>query len=152
MTDRYYYNRTNRGVSQMSRNDDKIMELKKLIEDKKLSLAQGIKFEPVTNCSLELNEVRYNLNVLNRDEIIYLLLEFNMLLISAKDLGLDKEYKVSGYTLDDWITDLKVKLEMTMQKSKEAELLRMERKLDKLLSDDKRVELTLNDIENELKL
>ena len=93
-------------------NDDKIMLLKSQIAEKKKGLKTKKKFSPLTNCSIELDGVRLNLQVLNREGLTHLLVKLNSYLLSAVDLGLDEEYVISGYVIDQWITDIKLKLEI----------------------------------------
>lgn len=133
-------------------NDNKILKLKEEIAKKKEELKNISRFSPVTNCSLELYGERYNINTLQKDKIIELMVVLNSLQLSAKDLELLEDYIISGYKPIEWITDLKAKLSILTQKAEENKLKQMETKLDKLLSDDKKVELELNDIENMLKL
>lgn len=64
-------------------------------------------------------------------------IKLNAYVLSAKDLGLLDSYNVSGYHIQDWITDLKLKYEILNRKEQEQKLKTMESKLDKLLSDDK---------------
>lgn len=132
-------------------NDAKILKLKEEIAKKKEELKNISRFSPVTNCSLELNGERYNINTLTKDKIIELMIKLNMYIISAKDLELLEDCIISGYKPIEWITDLKAKLLILTQKTEENKLKQMESKLDKLLSDDKKVELELNEIENMLK-
>lgn len=71
--------------------------------------------------------------------------------MSAKDLGMD-DFEISGYSVISWIKDIKSKLEISNVKKQQSDLKAMERKLDKLLSDDKKTELELDDIAALLKL
>jgi hypothetical protein len=131
----------------MSKNDDTILALKEKIEKQKKEL--GAKFVPITNCSLELNGVRYNIHTLNSNEkntIMELLIKLNSQLDSAIQLGFDKEYKISGFTIYEWIVDLTAKMKVVSVKDKERELKTMEAKLDTLLSTDKKTELELQAI------
>ena len=64
--------------------------------------------------------------------------------MSAKDLGISLE--ISGYNIVEWITDIKCKIEIFEYKKKETELKALEVKLDKMLSDEKKTELELNEI------
>lgn len=131
----------------MSKNDDTILALKEKIEKQKKEL--GAKFVPITNCSLELNGVRYNIHTLNSNEkntIMELLIKLNSQLHSAIHLGFDKEYKISGFTIYEWIVDLTAKMKVVSVKDKERELKTMEAKLDTLLSTDKKTELELQAI------
>jgi hypothetical protein len=139
-----------RGVIIMNnqKNDDKILELKKQIAEKKKSLNKVARFAPITNCSIELRGERSNINVLSKDNLIMLMIELNEYILSAKDLGLTDSIIISGYTVEDWITDIKAKLEVMSYKEEENKLKLMESKLDKLLSNEKKTELEIDEIAN----
>ena len=129
-------------------NDQKIMELKKQIEEKKIKLGKSQKFNPITNCSIELDGVRVNIQVLNKEQLITLLVKLNSYALSAKDLGID--YIISGYQITDWITDIKSKLDFVSRKEKENKLKVMESKLHQLLSNEKKVELEIEAVMSDL--
>ena len=65
--------------------------------------------------------------------------------MAADDLGIS-DLELSGYSIDDWISDIKNKMEVLNVKNEIANLKRMEAKLDKLLSEDKKTELEIDDI------
>ena len=65
--------------------------------------------------------------------------------MAADDLGIS-DLELSGYSIDDWISDIKNKMEVLNVKNEIANLKKMEAKLDKLLSEDKKTELELDDI------
>lgn len=132
-------------------NDAKIMELKKQIEDKKEKLNKTGKFVPVTNCSLELDGQRYNIQVLQQEQLIQLMIKVNLYLMSAKDLKLEEDYIINGYKAEEWIVDMKARLDILSRKDEERKLKVMEEKLDKLLSNEKKTELELNEIAEFLK-
>lgn len=135
----------------MSKNDDRILELKKQVEDKKKELAsKKTRFVPITNCILEMDGMTLNLNVLSERALILLWIRLNTYRMSATDLGLRK-FEISGYDLEDWITDVKARLEVIATKREENDLKAMETKLDKLLSEDKKTELELDSIAELLK-
>ncbi len=133
-------------------NDHKIMEFKKQIEDKKLKLGKSQKFVPVTNCSFEIDGgIRFNIHAMNNEQIIPILIKLNSYAISARELELLESYKLCGFSLSDWITDLKAKLDYLSRKEEAAKLKEMENTLDQLLSSEKKVELTLDSIGELLK-
>ena len=135
----------------MSKNDDRILELKKQIEIKKKAIAdKKIKFSPETNCIINLDGVTSNLNVCGREELSFLLIKLNSYLMSAENLGISN-FEISGYGATLWIEDIKNKLKVLNLKKEEADLKRMENKLDKLLSDDKKTELEIDEIAELLK-
>lgn len=130
----------------MSKNDDRIIELKKQIETKKNILAeQRFRFVPETNCILELDGLTYNLNVCTEDTLTLLMVKLNTYVMSAKDLDIPSPI-ISGYEIDLWISDIKHKLAANANKREETNLKKMETKLDKLLSDDKKTELEIDEI------
>ena len=63
----------------MSKNDDRILELKKQIETKKKSISEKkIRFIPETNCVLNMDGMTINLNVCSDDALLLLLITLNM--------------------------------------------------------------------------
>lgn len=128
----------------MSKNDERVLQLKEIIDKKKLELKGAKKFTPLTNCVLDLEGQKYNINVLQLNDLQLLLVRLNMYLISAKDLKINLE--ISGYDIAEWIVDIKCKIEIFEYKKKEAELKTLEVKLDKMLSDEKKTELELDEI------
>ena len=135
----------------VNKNDERILQLRKQIKTKKEKIGKVGRFTPVTNCSLEIDGVRFNLNVLDREKLLQLLVKLNSYFMSSKTLGVQAEISYSGYNLGDWISDVLSKLEILNKKDEEKSLSVMESKLDKLLSDDKQVELELDTISDLLK-
>lgn len=131
-------------VIMATKNDERVLQLKEIIEKKKSELKIVKRFIPITNCILDLEGQKYNLNVLQSIDLQLLLIKLNMYLMSAKDLGVDLE--LSGYNITEWITDIKGKIEIFEYKKKESELKTLEAKLDKMLSDEKKTELELDEI------
>ena len=130
----------------MSKNDDRILELKKQVENKKKEIAKkNVKFVPETNLVIEINGIKTNINVLNEKDLKSLLVILNMYRMSAIDLKMN-DFEISGYKVDQWMNDVKSKINMKTLKNEEAELKRLEEKLDKLLSEDKKTELELDSI------
>ena len=137
---------TERNMNYMSKNDDRILELKKQIDAKKKSISEKkIRFIPETNCVLNMDGMTINLNVCSDDALLLLLIRLNSYLISAVDLGMN-DFEISGYSVIAWIKDIKSKLEVSGLKKEESDLKKMESKLDKLLSDDKKTELEIDEI------
>ncbi len=131
-------------ITMTTKNDERVLQLKQIIDKKKTELKGSKKFTPLTNCVLDLEGQKYNLNVLQFDDLQLLFVRLNMYLMSAKDLGIS--LKVSGYNIAEWITDIRCKIEIFEYKNKEAELKALESKLDKMLSDEKKTELELDEI------
>ena len=128
------------------KNDDRILELKKQIDEKKKLLAEKkVRFSPETNCILDLDGNKYNLNVCGDDVLTMLIVKLNMYVMSANDLDIPVP-EISGYSVEMWIADIKNKLAVSGVKREENVLKQMEAKLDKLLSDDKKTELEIDEI------
>jgi hypothetical protein len=143
-------NYTRRKNNMSNVNDQRILELKKQIEVKKKELGKTLRFTPITNCSIEIDGIRYNIQVLQKRELTELMIKLNCYLLSAKDLGVECVF--TGYNVQDWITDIKSKLEIISRKIEEQSLKLMEDKLSKLLSEGKKVELEINEIESILNI
>jgi hypothetical protein len=134
-------------MAKKTENDVVILNLKKQIEDKKKALKLTERFSPVTNCSIELDNIRLNLNVLTKEQLIALMVKLNMFRLSLIDLGIpNKEFLLSGFTVEDWISDCKAKLMIVDRKAEEARLQAMETKLHNLLSVDTKVALEIDEI------
>ena len=135
-------------MSKQNTNDEKIMQLKFQIGEKKKNLKTKKRFTPLTNCSIEIDGIRLNLQVLNKENLIHLLVKLNSYLLSAVDLGLDEEYVISGYIIDQWITDIKLKLEILKYEEEDRKLKLLESKLHVLLSNERQVSLAIEEIES----
>lgn len=57
-----------------------------------------------------------------------------------------EDYKLDGFSLNDWMTDINNKLSIKNRKSEEEKLKKLESKLESMLSEDKKIELELNEI------
>jgi hypothetical protein len=134
-----------------NKNDERILQLREQIKAKKEKIGKVGRFTAVTNCSLELDGVRINLNVLDKEKLLQLLVKLNSYFLSAKAVGVETQVEYSGYKLDEWITDVSAKLSILNKKDEERQLSVMEAKLEKMLSDEKQVELELDSIADMLK-
>lgn len=133
------------------KNDDRIMQLNEQIEKKREELAASntIRFIPITNCLLVIDKTTYNLHV---DSSELLLIKLNSMRLSAKDLGIDtNKLMISGYSLDNWITDVKNNLSIQNYRTEKKKLDSLEKQLTALLSDDKQTELQIDSLEELLK-
>lgn len=127
----------------MSKNDERVLQLKKLIETKKSELSTQ-RFVPMTNCVLDMEDKKYNLNVLQEKELEFLMVKLNAYSMSADNLKID--LVISGYGVNEWLADISGKLAIIIDKKKRDELKALEAKLDKMLSDEKKTELELDEI------
>ena len=91
-----------------------------------------------------LNLMTNNLHTCDSDKLALLLVKLNLYKKEAENLDID--FVISGYSIDDWITDIKNKFDITKTKAEIYNLKTMESKLDELLSEDKKTELEIDDI------
>lgn len=129
-----------------NKNDERILELRKQIASKRGKINSVGRFNPVTNCSLELDGERFNLNVLRVNELQKLLIKLTAYYEAAKKLELSSEADYSGYKLHEWKEDVEGKLNALRNLEERKNLVMMETKLEKMLSDEKQVELELDSI------
>lgn len=145
--------RKNRGwmdkMSKQMKNDETILELKRKIVEKKKELKSSERFAPLTNCSIELDGVRSNIQVLSKEQLTMLLLRLTTYKLAMKEITLEN-FNISGFEIDDWIFDVKSKLATLTRKEEEQKLRQMEQKLHNLLSNDTKVELELQQIMQDL--
>ena len=131
----------------MSKNDDRIMLLKKQVEEKKVALMAAKSNEPYkTTCVIDLDGNKINIHVLKADELAMLLVKLNAYRISAENLGMQL-FAISGYDVNMWMDDVKKRIVMLKSKETERELKAAEEKLNALLSEDKKTELEIDNIE-----
>lgn len=143
-------------------NDERILRLKKSIEEKRAEIEKIGKYVPVTTCIIQPKfGEKINLHVLDENELVLLLSWLQAMIIGLSDyveygnlddidLEID-EPKISGFAIAEWKEDIKNLLRQKKIKSKKLQLNAMEKKLTALLSEDKRTELELDDIEALLK-
>lgn len=131
-----------------TKNDERILMLKEQIEEKKKELGKQPRFSPITTCLFDYNGNKINIHTLiDVKNINQLLVYFNMWAMSADDLGIDaEEVTWCGFSVLDWIEDLKSKKAVVEYAAKKEQLTALEKKLDKLLSDDKKTELEIDAI------
>mgnify|MGYP003291898957 CR=1 FL=1 len=131
-----------------TKNDERILMLKEQIEEKKKELGKQPRFSPITTCLFDYNGNKINIHTLiDVKDINQLLVYFNMWVVSANDLEIDAEEVMwGGFSVLDWIEDLKSKKAVVEYAAKKEQLTALEKKLDKLLSDDKKTELEIDAI------
>jgi hypothetical protein len=133
-------------------NDARILKMKEQIAVKKEELNKiPAKFMPVTNSNLVMDGIRLNIQTLNLEDLTTLLVKLNSFKHSAIDLDILESVMFNGFHIEDWLTDLKAKRAVMSRKAEEQKLKVMEAKLTQLLSEDKKIELELNEFENLLK-
>ena len=134
-----------------TKNDEKIIALKDQIAKKRENLAKKPTFSPITNCNIELFGTRCNLHAANRENLVLMMCTLQSLQTTAESNHMEDYLVISGYPAKDWISDIKSRLRV-MQYNEDAKVLnQLERRLDSMLSDDKKTELELDSIAELLK-
>ena len=132
-------------------NDEKIIKLKQQIEEKRNKLGNVKRFTPVTNCILELDGVTTNIQILSKEKLALLLVKLNLYKMSIENLNMSfDKIIISGYDVRDWIMDILAKTDIISYKEEEQKLKTMESKLVELLSNEKKTELAIDEIEKML--
>lgn len=131
-----------------TKNDERILMLKEQIEEKKKELGKQPRFSPITTCLFDREGCRINIHTLTSiKDINAMLVFFNTYVMSANDLDIDcNEVELYGFSVLDWMEDLKSKKAVVEYSAKKEQLSILEKKLDKLLSDDKKTELEIEAI------
>ena len=135
-------------VIMATKNDERILELKKQIKEKKKELGKQPRFSPVTTCMFNHQGNRVNIHTLTSiKDINAMLVYFNIYVMSAENMEVNCEDIVfDGFTVTDWIEDLKSKKAVIEYTAQKEQLTALEKKLDKLLSDDKKTKLEIDAI------
>jgi len=128
------------------KNDTRIETLKAEVAKKKKALGKKVRFEPITNCVITLRNHNLNINTLDKNDLTVLALDLSSLRKENKSLKLDLSF--NGFTVDEWFTDVKSKLDVMIQKEKIKSLELVEKKLTKLLSGEKQTELAIDELES----
>lgn len=132
-------------------NDEKIIKLKQQIEEKRNKLGNLKRFTPITNCILELDGVTTNIQILSKEKLALLLVKLNLYKMSIENLNMSfDKIMISGYDIRDWMSDVLAKINVISYKEEEQKLKTMESKLVELLSNEKKTELAIDEIEKML--
>lgn len=129
-----------------SQNDKVILGLKAEISEKKKNLNKINKFSPITNCSLELFNNRYNINTLDKNQLLLLIAQLQGLKKSLSEVYPTEKLVISSFDINDWLSDLKSKFDILNIKIEEDRLKLLETKLHNLLSIDTKVGIEIDDI------
>lgn len=130
-------------------NDKVILELQKEIEKKK-RLIKDQKFVPLTNCSLDFEGNRINLHVANKDTLLLHIIKLTTLQKTLKELYPEESLTISGYSVEDWLTDLQSKFNIVNINNEKSRLKTLELKLHNLLSNDTRTALEIENLKGQI--
>lgn len=122
----------------MNKNDKKIFELKKKLENRKLELGDKPKITYKTNCSFNLFGQNYNIHAMNSVE---LKLIFKMLqMIDEPNLELN------GFAIADYLEDISNEMIKINYNLKALEIKRLETGLDELISTEGKTSIEIEKI------
>lgn len=131
-----------------TKNDNTILLLKEKARKKRAELGAEPKFAPVTTCVFTLYGEKVNIHTLDMSKTLFYLTQFKSMIEAAKDIpeASPQDIIIDGFDITEWYNDLLSKLSTLQYMKKLRDITALEQKLDKLLSEDKKVELELDDI------
>ena len=130
-------------------NDKAISKLQEKITLKRGEMGQEPKFKPVTSCLITMGTGR-KLDIKNatRDILVSLLVDLNSKRMSADDLGI--AYQIGGGPVKDWIADIQSAIACLEYEQESRRLKSLERRLERLLSEDSKKERAIKAIADEV--
>ena len=143
--------------------DKKTLELIKEVQRRKDEISQVEKYHAITNCSFSYIEGSakdvVNLHV-ERD--IKKLINIAAFLIERKKAYINAwlnvlkvkdapDFDWAGFSVEDWISDIKARIDKIQITSKKKSLEKLEKRLNAIVSPELRAEMELQSIEEELK-
>lgn len=131
-----------------TKNDEMILQLKKKVEEQKAELAKLPRtLHPETSTVLRQDTENMNLRVMSVEQLKLLKVKLHTYDMAAADLeiGID-EFTISGFTIDKWMHDIDMQISVLTRAEKEKKLKETEATLNRMLSDDKRTELELQEL------
>lgn len=139
----------------VNKNDNRILELKKKIEQERATLKESnSRFQPITSCILEFAGQKYNLNAMSANDLLLLLSLLSVIEQAntkiAEEMQLIKPATVNGYLLAEWIVDIRKKLDQVLYREKKAKLDKLEKQLTDLLTGETQTKLKVDNLEDEL--
>jgi hypothetical protein len=137
---------------ELSIKDKQIVELQKIIQLKKDEISKIESPNWETNCVFKHENISLNLHVISEKDLIWLA----GFILSHKEfhdkantaLGTTLEFKHQGYTCEQWISDIKKRVNKLQVSSKKKDLDVLETRLEKLLSPELREQKELDEITN----
>ena len=131
-----------------TKNDEMILQLKKKVEEQKAELAKFPRtLQAETSTVLRQDVDNLNLRVMSVEQLKLLKVKLHTYTMAAADLeiGID-EVVISGYSIDKWMHDIDTQISVLTRAEKEKKLKETEATLNRMLSDDKRTELELQEL------
>lgn len=137
--------------------DQKVQGLMEQVKKQRKELGDISKPHWITSCRIKLPGLDNAINIQVEQNTTSLASAIGTLKRMADDIkAVEKELGVSvpavldNYQIEDWITDIKLRINIINKQAKQKKLANMEKKLKPLLSEDQRREMALAEIESEL--
>ena len=129
-----------------TKNDEMILQLKKKVEEQKAELAKLPRtLQSETSTVFRQDVDNLNLRVMSVEQLKLLKVKLYTYAMAAADLKID-EVVISGFSIDKWMHDIDMQISVLTRAEKEKKLKETETTLNRMLSDDKRTELELQEL------
>ena len=131
-----------------TKNDEMILQLKKKVEEQKAELVKLPRtLQSETSTVFRQDTENLNLRVMSGEQLNLLKVKLHTYEMAATDLkiGID-EVVISGFSIDKWMHDIDMQISVLTRAEKEKKLKETEATLNRMLSDDKRTELELQEL------
>lgn len=131
-----------------TKNDEMILQLKKKVEEQKAELVKLPRtLQSETSTVFRQDVDNLNLRVMSVEQLKLLKVKLYTYAMAAADLeiGID-EVIISGFSIDKWMHDIDTQISVLTRAEKEKKLKETEATLNRMLSDDKRTELELQEL------
>lgn len=147
-------------MAKAKKTDDKTLDLIKEVKRQKDEIAKAERPNWITNCSFSYTEGSSNITNIHVESNIKNLVCIASFLRekeasykqTAELLGVDApEFTWSGFSVKDWLNDIKTRINKVQITSKKKKLELLEARLNAIISPELRAELELKAIEDELK-
>lgn len=132
-----------------NKNDETILLLKKKVELHREELAKLPRtLQSETSTVFTPPDVdKKSIRVMNVEQLKLLKVQLHMYEMAASDLDMDlDEFTISGFSIDKWMHDIDMQISVLTRAEKEKKLKETEATLNRMLSDDKRTELELQEL------
>ena len=131
-----------------NKNDETILLLKKKVELQRAELAKLPRtLQAETSTVLRQDVENLNLRVMSVEQLKLLKVKLHTYTMAAADLKIEiDEVVISGYSIDKWMHDIDTQISVLTRAEKEKKLKETEATLNRMLSDDKRTELELQEL------
>jgi hypothetical protein len=132
-----------------TQNDNKIVQLKKIVAQKRKELGDEPKFRPITTCQFKI-DLTFNTNIHALNSVQSLnnaLMYLGLYELAAEKAGLSAdEVQINGFSISDWKKDIESKKSLIEYQTKKQELSNLEGKLDGMLSEAQKTAISLDEI------